>query len=242
MILSYQDIENIAAAAMQDFNQFFYGEGYEADCAHATPIDQFAQDYLKLNVRIERLCTDESICGLTAYADTVLISDINGVKVPMPIKQNEVLLDIHFLQPGNVQRLCGKRRFTLAHECAHQILYQLAAQEAKAACRTMYSDKDGYMAKELKTKEDWNEWQANALGAAIILPSRDVKIAADYMTRGKRITSFFGELDRLGNMVVSEIADYFHASKKAVKIRLKRLGYIEDCTDLLSELPKEVYE
>ena len=62
---------------------------------------------------------------MTAYSDTILISEINGVKVPLPIKQNQVLLDIHFMQPGNIQKLCGKRRFTLAHECAHQLLYQM---------------------------------------------------------------------------------------------------------------------
>ncbi len=239
MRLSYQQIEDIASATMRDFNAFFFGESEEANSIHATPIDQFASQYLKLDVKIERLCADESICGITAYSNTTLITEINGVKVPIPMKQNQVLLDIHFMQPGNIQKLCGKRRFTLAHECAHQLLYQLESDETKADCRKMYSNKKGYTARELKTKEDWNEWQANALGAAIILPKREVCRVADYMTRGNKIKSTFGQLDFFGNMVVGEISDIFHASASAVKIRLERLGYIEDCTEELVDLRRE---
>ena len=125
------------------------------------------------------------------------------------------------------------------HQCAHQLLYQLESDETKADCRKMYSNKKGYTARELKTKEDWNEWQANALGAAIILPKREVCRVADYMTRGNKIKSTFGQLDFFGNMVVGEISDIFHASASAVKIRLERLGYIEDCTEELVDLRRE---
>ena len=239
MRLSYQQIEEIAAVAIEDFNDFFFGNSEEVHKIGATPIDQFASQYLKLDVKIERLCTDESICGVTAYSDTILISEINGVKVPLPIKQNQVLLDIHFMQPGNIQKLCGKRRFTLAHECAHQFLYQMESDEGKAACRKMYTNKKAFTARELKTKEDWNEWQANALGAALILPKRDVCLVVDYMTRGRKLFSTFGNLDRLGNMVVNEVSDIFHASPSAVKIRLERLGYIEDITEEMVDLRRE---
>ena len=44
MYLSYLDIEQIAAAALEDFR---YCTGIDAFC---TPIDQFAKDYLGLNV------------------------------------------------------------------------------------------------------------------------------------------------------------------------------------------------
>ena len=31
--------------------------------------------------------------------------------------------------------------------------------------------------RELKTREDWNEWQANVLGAAILMPQREIDLA-----------------------------------------------------------------
>ena len=68
MILSYKQIEEIAAAVTNDFNEFFFGK--EADgvrLARATPIDQLAKDYLGLSVSFARLSSDGSICGLTAY-------------------------------------------------------------------------------------------------------------------------------------------------------------------------------
>ncbi len=37
-------------------------------------------------------------------------------------------MDASFIQPGQVYKLCGKRRFTLAHECAHQILFQMESE------------------------------------------------------------------------------------------------------------------
>ena len=47
MILSQKQIEEIAAAVTEDFNKFFFGtESEEVRMARATPIDQFARDYL----------------------------------------------------------------------------------------------------------------------------------------------------------------------------------------------------
>lgn len=120
MILSHQQIEEIAAAVTKDFNGFFFGkEADEVRIARATPIDQLAKDYLGLNVSFARLSSDGSICGLTAYVDTEYIVEEMGIRRTIPLKRNQVLLDETFIKPGQVRQLCGKRRFTLAHECAH---------------------------------------------------------------------------------------------------------------------------
>jgi hypothetical protein len=96
--------------------------------ARGTPIDQFAKDYLGMNVSFARLSSDGSICGLTAYADTEYIVEELGVKRTIPLRKNQILLDVGFIQYGQVHKLCGKRRFTLAHECAHQILFQMESE------------------------------------------------------------------------------------------------------------------
>lgn len=120
MILSHHQIEDIGAAVIQDFNKFFYcgsaalGDKY----VRATPIDQFARDYLGLSVRFARLSVDGSICGLTSYADAEYIIEEMGTVRTIELKQNQILLDSSFLEAGKVKKLCGKRRFTLAHECS----------------------------------------------------------------------------------------------------------------------------
>ena len=131
MILSQKQIEEIAAAVTEDFNKFFFGtESEEVRMARATPIDQFARDYLGLQVSFARLSSDGSICGLTAYTDTEYIVEEKGVRRTLPLRCNQVLLDESFIRQGQIKKLCGKRRFTLAHECAHQILYQMESSNA----------------------------------------------------------------------------------------------------------------
>ena len=98
MILSQKQIEEIAAAVTEDFNKFFFGtESEEVRMARATPIDQFARDYLGLQVSFARLSFDGSICGLTAYTDTEYIVEEKGVRRTLPLKCNQVLLDESFI-------------------------------------------------------------------------------------------------------------------------------------------------
>lgn len=124
MILSQKQIEEIAAAVTRDFNEFFFGcETDKARIARATPIDQFATDYLSLDVSFARLSSDGSIYGLTAYENTEYIIEESNAQRSIALRRNQILLDESFIKPGQVRQLCGKRRFTLAHECAHQILF-----------------------------------------------------------------------------------------------------------------------
>lgn len=69
MILSQKKIEEIAVAVTKDFNEFFFGSETKdiRRMARGTPIDQFAKEYLGLEVSFAHLSPDGSICGLTAY-------------------------------------------------------------------------------------------------------------------------------------------------------------------------------
>lgn len=172
MILSQKKIEEIAVAVTKDFNEFFFGSETKdiRRMARGTPIDQFAKEYLGLEVSFAHLSPDGSICGLTAYADTEYITEEMGVKRTIPLRKNQILMDTSFIQPGQVQKLCGKRRFTLAHECAHQILFQMESETAQSAYAKKYSARTVYSLRDLKTREDWNEWQATrSLPARILL-------------------------------------------------------------------------
>ena len=92
MILSQKKIEEIAAAVTKDFNEFFFGSETEGTrrMARGTPIDQFAKEYLDMNVSFTRLSPDGSICGLTAYADTEYIIEEMGVKRTIPLRKKDV--------------------------------------------------------------------------------------------------------------------------------------------------------
>lgn len=191
MILSQKNIEEIAVAVIRDFQKSFFGS--EADdparFALPTPIDQFASDYLNLKVSFQKLSSDGSIYGLTAYVDTEYQIDVDGSQRSIFLKINDVVLDKSFIEPANIRKLCGKRRFTLAHECAHQILFQLDSDERKIAChkRPEVREKGSRV---LRTQEDWNEWQANSLGAAILMPQSEVDRAMWFINSRKPLTCY----------------------------------------------------
>lgn len=135
MILSQKNIEEIAVAVIKDFQKsFFCSDADDPErFALPTPIDQFASHYLNLKVSFQKLSSDGSIYSLTAYVDTEYQIEVDGSQRSIFLKTNDVVLDKSFIEPGNIRKLCGKRRFTLAHECAHQILFQLVADTIQSS-------------------------------------------------------------------------------------------------------------
>lgn len=230
MILSYKEIEEIAIATMKDFNAFFFGETEDVSVVmpSATPIDQFASKYLNLKVSYTRLSADGSLCGLTAYEDTEYICNIGGISRTIPIKRNQILLDSSFIEPYQIRKLCGKRRFTLAHECAHQILFQLESDEGKLACRKQYAERKCYSLRDLKSREDWNEWQANVLGAAILMPLKEIDLAIWRFNAGNKLINYAGYMAYMDRLCIKMMCSQFGVSKTALLIRLRQLGFLED--------------
>lgn len=128
------------------------------------------------------------------HADTEYTIEEQGVKRTIPLKANQILLDLSFIQPGQVHALCGKRRFTLAHECAHQILFGMESDNDKRTHESKYAPRAAYSLRDLKTREDWNEWQANVLGAAILMPQKEIDIAMRQFARGRVLKNYRGGL------------------------------------------------
>lgn len=230
MILSRVQLEEIAAAVTDDFNCFFFGvpPEMEREDILPTPIDQLAREYLGLEVVFAPLSSDGSICGLTSYANTSFTIETNGGPREYTLKENQVILDKRFIQPGQVKKLCGKRRFTLAHECAHQILFQLESDEIKSRWKNAYATRKAYSVRDLKTKEDWNEWQANVLGAALLMPCREIELAMGAFAEERILKNYGGRFSFLDERVLALLCQTFGVSRTAIIIRLRELGYLED--------------
>ena len=242
MILSHRQIEEIAVAVTKDFNEFFFGpDTEEARLPRGTPIDQFARDYLGLDVSFAPLSPDGSICGLTSYADTEYIVEMDGIQRKIPLHRNQVLMDASFIQPFQIRKLCGKRRFTLAHECAHQILFGMESDEVKRAQEKRYAPRIAYSLRDLKTREDWNEWQANVLGAAILMPQKEIDNAMRQFACGRVLKNYEGRFSYIDRLSLTLLCQSLGVSKSAAIIRLRQLGYIEDCPYAEYDDPLEVW-
>ena len=229
MILSRLDLEAIAAAVTKDFFQVYYGD--ELDNPNrfvlATPINALAKDYLGLRVSYAPLSPDGSICGLTSYSDTSYTIRIGQQPYAIQLKRNQVILDTCFHNCERNSGLFRRRRFTLAHECAHQILFQLASDEEKEMCTNAYSARNSYLPYELKTREDWNEWQANVLGAAILLPQTEVDRAMYFLTESKPLSSSADSINCEDKFTLSIFCGMFGVSMPTAVRRLVELGYIK---------------
>ena len=149
-------------------------------------------------------------------------------------------LAANFLAKGAVRKLCGKRRFTLAHECAHQILFQLDSDDRKIACHKRPEvRKNG--SRVLRTQEDWNEWQANTLGAAILMPQSEVDRAMWFINSRKPLTCYGWRFYNKDQVKIDTFCGVFGVSRSAAAIRLEQLGYLNRKKDYEYRDPLEVW-
>ena len=178
--------------------------------------------------------------GLTAYVDTEYQIEVDGSQRSIFLKTNDVVLDKSFIEPENIRKLCGKRRFTLAHECAHQILFQLDADDRKIACHKRPEvRKKG--SRVLRTQEDWNEWQANSLGAAILMPQSEVDRAMWFINSRKPLTCYGWRFYNKDQVKIDTFCGVFGVSRSAAAIRLEQLGYLNRKKDYEYRDPLEVW-
>ena len=80
----------------------------------------------------------------------------------------------------------------------------------------------------MKTREDWNEWQANVLGAAILMPQKEIDLAMWYFAAGRKFINYEGVFAYRDKVSLMMLCKQLAVSKSAAVIRLRQLGYIED--------------
>lgn len=223
MILSYADIEHIAVAVSEDFYRY---TSAAAEGSFCFPIERLASDYLSLSVAYARLSDDGSVLGVTAYKGTKYTVRSCGVTKVISLKRNQVLLDKSLAVLSDNIIGTRRRRFTLAHECAHQILFQLEAAEGTAACRKPYALCMARHAHLLQTREDWHEWQANALGSALLMPAGRLEQAIHELHRESLIV-FHGRFPTMrSRLIIEHLCFRFSVSRSALTMRLRQLGFI----------------
>lgn len=241
IIYSSLQLEDMGLAAIAAFDKFYYGENDDPDRVfpRATPIIPFAQEFLGLSIRYTSICSDKSICGLTAYSDTSVQLWDSGVKKDLLIKRNEILIDSHLRSfDRTTQSRC---RFTIAHECAHQLLYHISTDDAMDKCDIQYAARSNYPTREAKSKEDWNEWQANYLAAVILMPQKEIRLAMNKFARNRTLISYDGRFNYSDNLIITIISSVLCVSKDAARIRLEQLGYVKQKPFSQFSDPLEIY-
>ncbi len=154
MILSLRQIEDIGAAVIQDFNKFFYcgSNALRNNKVRATPIDQFAREYLGLSVRFARLSADGRICGLTSYADAEYIIEEMSSYHRTQTKSNSSGFQLSGGRQG--QKIVRQAPLLPWRMSAHiKSCFRWSPRSPSKKCRGFYSDRRSYSLRDLKAAE-----------------------------------------------------------------------------------------
>ena len=201
--------------------------------------EQFANSVLGLNLKMLPLCSDGHILGLTVFQRCSFTATLeDGTKLVEVFMPRDIVIDSTLA----ADRCTGCRNFTIAHEAAHQILADLFPNDYGKAVKCR-----GHIAyREQNGQPSWEEWQANTLAAAILLPRCLIEKGMFLFGLGDKIEC----LNKIYYPAVYEryaaLSDFLGCSKKALAIRMKQLGllhkdYLDNPFDYLAVYP-EVYK
>lgn len=167
----------------------------------------------------------DGIYPLKVYRNT------QAVSVVFP--KDTIVMDDFLLRPGEETH----RRFTLAHEVGHKIVYLADPSQQTACFDTPYDCERRYSLDELKERMTLQEAQANAMAAAILMPRFMVNAALQKYHKGKPVP-IYGENILLPKTKAAlvKVMQMLGVSYSALLIQLRKYKLLEqhDVTEYIS--------
>lgn len=140
--------------------------------------------YLHLPVRYERFAeADQDKLGFAADGIHPLSIWVNGERQAVTFPRNTIVLDRFFLQPEEQTR----RRFALAHEIGHILLWRADPMHQAARFHSLYDPSRDYSIAELHERLNLEECQANFAGAALLMPRESLADAVKRHLRREQV-------------------------------------------------------
>lgn len=179
---------------------------------------------LGLKIDYQHLSVDGAILGMTSFKEIgVEIVDEADAETFYILDGKTVLVEKDLQQNASQKGRCN---FTLLHEGSHQIYKMLYPKEYGARdFEPVHYYKEN--SEKKKPISDWEEWQANTLAAAILLPKQLIMQGMFLFGLGEKIKC----LNRVYHPKIYErfsaLADFLGSSKMALAIRMKQLGLLE---------------
>ena len=228
-ILGREDFEHIATVKLKEYSP--------SNLEQPKPLNatDFLENYLGLVVK-NRHIIGFGILGLTVMSDVAIIPSCDEGFSPILLEETfgTVLISPYLLGTENI----GRRRYTEMHEASHFILHRSYFERASSIRKT---EAHGYIAcrevevfnKNRRTDEDWLEYQADALAAALLMP-RDIfaQYTRKVMHNRGILSNYIAAPPYVSKSkirdIISEVADVFRVSYRAAYIRMRHLGLIQE--------------
>lgn len=197
-----------------------YHDGAYLREAMPLDIEHFAEFQINANIDYQELTFDGRILGMSVFQTlTKSIVHKEGAKVDIIFPAQTIVIDHKALEDSPESRT----RFTIAHECAHLILHQNIYYRDPLMKCSSHSSYRPFTATSENVRTDTvdrAEFQANYLGAALLMPRTPFSDA--YQRRVPGNWRDLAEWEKKG--VISELAATFKASLFATGVRIKNLG------------------
>lgn len=217
---SRKDIERIAERVLCRYRQLPELQGISI--MKIDPV-LLAEKVMHLKLDYVHLSLSGRILGLTCYDETgVEVYDETDGNYIYWLDGNTILVE-RDLQ--NDISLSGRCNFSIAHESSHQIFGKLYPKEygaplnRKIYCYTMTTGENRPFS--------WEEWQANTLASALMMPE-------DILRTNMRMFGLGDRIEVLNSRYCQDVytrfyllAEYMGVSKQALAIRMKQLGLLD---------------
>lgn len=202
-----------------------YAAKYRNKAVQSIDIEHFITEYLSLKIEYTNFAeSDSSKIGFLADGQTPLLIYQDGRIIPFIFPKDTIVLDKFLL----AEKEQGRRRFTMAHEAAHHILERMNSNMDAARFHTEYDNEQVYSTDELAQMFASVEWQADTMGASLLMPKFIMENALAKFTNSKPIKIYgdniFAKRDK---ELIRRMANYLGVSYTALVIRLRGLDMLE---------------
>ena len=198
-------------------------------------IEHFITQFLMLNIEYASFAeSDSGRIGFTADGETPLLVYYDGKIRPVVFPKNTIVLDKFLLS----EKEYGRRRFTMSHEASHFILGKMKLKQDTARFHTEFDNEREYTKDELVQMFHFAEWQADTMGASLLMPKFIVEKSLGKFTDFKSI-KIYGDntFTAKDKSIIRYMAKYLGVSYKALMIRLTHLDMFEkhDISEYISQ-------
>jgi hypothetical protein len=217
---SRNDIERISRGVIDQYRHLPELQGM-----NITKIDPrlLAENLLGLTLDFVHLSLTGDTLGLTCLDET-------GVEVYDEADQPYIyILDGHtILVESDLRSDCehmGRCNFSVMHEASHQLFGMLYPKEYGP-------DRKGQLhfykpQQNRKAIKNWEEWQANTLASALLMPEDILRSNMQMFGLGERIEVLNSRYRQEEFTYFFLLAEYMGVSKQALAIRMKQLNLLD---------------
>lgn len=218
--LSRDDLEVIASQIITDYQNLYRFDDYPAEWIEPQIL---ARDLFGLTIDYYHLSDDGSILGLTSHSSVgVEVKDDDDQPLIYCLDGRTILIE-KTLREDETQ--FGRHNFTIMHEVSHQILGHLDPRlYRRTSCGVHYCTT---VMRQRGLITDWDEWQADTLAAALLMPENLVRSALSWVGLGNGLDMLSRVRDPEAYTHFCDAAKFLGVSKQALAIRMKRLGLLK---------------